>query len=95
MHSLDSLDADSALERFARPLIEFATDETTGKQFRQVIHACPFGADVSLVVVVTSEPRLVRRARRFKWIGDILLSNARDFGSSGKIIQRNARLLSP
>jgi hypothetical protein len=91
MRSIDTRNTDTVLATFKIPLDEIAADETTGKQFRRIIHALPVGDVVTLLVVVLPEPRLVRHARRFKWISDFVTAH-RDgsMGRSWKVLTRDS-----
>jgi hypothetical protein len=86
MQSIDSRNAETVLGNFEVPLNEIAVDEKTGMRFRRIVHALPVGTDVvTLLVVVTPEPRLVRPARRFRWLADFVTAY-RD-GSMGRSYQ--------
>jgi hypothetical protein len=90
MRSVDSLDAEGALARFTSGAIDVAADDLTGKPFRRVIAAHSIGNEVViLTVVVTAEPRLVRRARRFKWIAALFARNP-SMGQTSTVLSRDS-----
>jgi hypothetical protein len=86
MASLAGLDAQEALRRFelGSHTDRLANDESTGKQYRLMIYAStqPWDeAEIAVTVSVTAEPRIVRRARRFKFIAEFW-EGWRDSGSA-------------
>jgi hypothetical protein len=84
MASLAGLDADEALRRYGlgRGVDRLDKDEATGKHYRLMIFAVavPWNeTEITVTVSVTAEPRVVRHARRFKAVAE-LIEGWRDAG---------------
>lgn len=94
MRSFELLNATEALTRFKigeSDVDEVVTDETTGRMFRRTIYATPIGErQVDLTVAVSPEPRIVRRARRFKLIADLIEGwrYGQEFALSSRVLER-------